>query len=364
MSLEGLPKGVKPRLWGVGGGCSPSLLPALPLWGCPGALCSRSLSGPVAPSGMMARLARCHLSRHLRSRRLSPIRRMTTSRAGRTTSPGMKVPLRWAWEEAQWARCQPVVGGRGIALPACTPRAFPFRPGAAVGSVRSGKQQLVPRRLPSCSLNGALCRAGWWPALPGLPWGVPACPSPSLPPSPGHHQGPLPEGEVQPAQGVRGAGLPARHVHQPQEAGAQVGARRRRGRAAAGGKGARGGGSAPSRPCQDQAAGPQGARGLQALPRRPGGCRLRLRRPHLQLGGKDSGTRRGDGALCPVPPRRRPAAAPQCKLEQQACLASKQLTVRCEGQCPCPTPHSPAGDSKQGEWSARHRGTVPELCPA
>ncbi|NWT88345.1 TICN2 protein, partial [Lanius ludovicianus] len=36
-----------------------------------------------------------------------------------------------------------------------------------------------------------------------------------------------------------------------------------------------------------------------------------------------------------------------CKLEQQACLASKQLTVRCEGQCPCPTPHSPAGDSKQ-----------------
>ncbi|KAF4800710.1 Testican-2 [Turdus rufiventris] len=36
-----------------------------------------------------------------------------------------------------------------------------------------------------------------------------------------------------------------------------------------------------------------------------------------------------------------------CKLEQQACLANKQLTVRCEGQCPCPTPHSPAGDSKQ-----------------
>ncbi|XP_054030717.1 testican-2 isoform X1 [Dryobates pubescens] len=36
-----------------------------------------------------------------------------------------------------------------------------------------------------------------------------------------------------------------------------------------------------------------------------------------------------------------------CKLEQQACLASKQLTVRCEGQCPCPTPHSPASDAKQ-----------------
>lgn len=27
----------------------------------------------------------------------------------------------------------------------------------------------------------------------------------------------------------------------------------------------------------------------------------------------------------------------QCKLEQQACLSSKQLTVRCEGPCPCPT---------------------------
>lgn len=26
-----------------------------------------------------------------------------------------------------------------------------------------------------------------------------------------------------------------------------------------------------------------------------------------------------------------------CKLEQQACLSSKQLTVRCEGPCPCPT---------------------------
>lgn len=251
--------------------------------------------------------------------------------------------------------------GGGISLSACTPRAFPFRLEAAVGWVRAGKQQLVPRRLSSCSLNGALCRAGWWPALLGLPRGVPACPSPSLPPSPGHHQGPLPEGEVQPAQGVRGAGLPARHVHQPQEAGAQVGAP---GPSGGGRKGGPRRGLSILSSVQDQAAGPQSARGLQALPRRPGGCRLRLRRPHLQLGGKDSGTCRGDGALCPVSPRRRPAAAPQCKLEQQACLASKQLTVRCEGQCPCPTPHSPAGDSKQGEWSARHRGTVPELCPA
>ncbi|XP_025900820.1 testican-2 isoform X2 [Nothoprocta perdicaria] len=30
-----------------------------------------------------------------------------------------------------------------------------------------------------------------------------------------------------------------------------------------------------------------------------------------------------------------------CKLEQQACLASKQLTVKCEGPCPCPTERGP-----------------------
>ncbi|XP_006027958.1 testican-2 [Alligator sinensis] len=38
-----------------------------------------------------------------------------------------------------------------------------------------------------------------------------------------------------------------------------------------------------------------------------------------------------------------------CKLEQQACLTSKQLTVKCEGQCPCPTEHSPTSttDTKQ-----------------
>lgn len=39
----------------------------------------------------------------------------------------------------------------------------------------------------------------------------------------GHHQGPVPEREVQPPQGVRGAGPPEGHVCQPQEAGAQVG---------------------------------------------------------------------------------------------------------------------------------------------
>ncbi|XP_033004998.1 testican-2 [Lacerta agilis] len=38
-----------------------------------------------------------------------------------------------------------------------------------------------------------------------------------------------------------------------------------------------------------------------------------------------------------------------CKLEQQACLTSKQLTVKCEGQCPCASEHSPtsATDTKQ-----------------
>lgn len=30
-----------------------------------------------------------------------------------------------------------------------------------------------------------------------------------------------------------------------------------------------------------------------------------------------------------------------CKLEQQACLSSKQLTVKCQGACPCPTTHTP-----------------------
>lgn len=169
-----------------------------------------------------------------------------------------------------------------VALSACTPRVFPFRLGAVVGSERAGEQQLVPSRLPSCSLNGALCRAGWWPALPGLPWGVPAfppspAPAPLCTPSPGHHQGPLPEGEVQPAQGVRGAGLPARHVHQPQEAGAQVGARRRRGRAAAGGKGGT-------------------RRGLSTLSPRAGSSRWAPRRT---------------GAASPAtPPRWPPSAAP------------------------------------------------------
>lgn len=38
----------------------------------------------------------------------------------------------------------------------------------------------------------------------------------------GHHQGPLPKGQVQPAQGVHRPGLPEGRVHQPEEAGAQV----------------------------------------------------------------------------------------------------------------------------------------------
>lgn len=45
----------------------------------------------------------------------------------------------------------------------------------------------------------------------------------------------------------------------------------------------------------------------------------------------------------------------QCKLEQQACLSSKQLTVRCEGPCPCPTEQaSPSTtDGKPGNAEPR-----------
>ncbi|XP_070608333.1 testican-2 isoform X2 [Erythrolamprus reginae] len=34
-----------------------------------------------------------------------------------------------------------------------------------------------------------------------------------------------------------------------------------------------------------------------------------------------------------------------CKLEQQACLTNKQLTVKCEGQCPCTSEHSPTSST-------------------
>lgn len=45
----------------------------------------------------------------------------------------------------------------------------------------------------------------------------------------------------------------------------------------------------------------------------------------------------------------------QCKLEQQACLSSKQLAVKCEGPCPCPTEQTTTSttDGKsgnQGGW--------------
>lgn len=103
-------------------------------------------------------------------------RRMTTSGAGRTGSPRMKV-----------APCP----------------AFIFFFGGGEGTDTAPKRGFL---------------------LPKTP-----CPPP--PRSAGHHQGPVPEGEMQPAQGVRGAGLPARHVHQPQEAGAQV-----RGRGRGGGR--------------------------------------------------------------------------------------------------------------------------------
>ncbi|NXU48906.1 TICN2 protein, partial [Turnix velox] len=51
--------------------------------------------------------------------------------------------------------------------------------------------------------------------------------------------------------------------------------------------------------------------------------------------------------VCVTSPPQHVLVIPQCKLEQQACLASKQLTVRCQGQCPCPTPPSPDTEAKQ-----------------
>lgn len=51
----------------------------------------------------------------------------------------------------------------------------------------------------------------------------------------------------------------------------------------------------------------------------------------------------------------------QCKLEQQACLSSKQLTVRCEGPCPCPTEQAATStaDGKPGNeecWATARQG--------
>uniref|UniRef100_A0A8C4PCI2 SPARC (osteonectin), cwcv and kazal like domains proteoglycan 2 n=1 Tax=Dromaius novaehollandiae TaxID=8790 RepID=A0A8C4PCI2_DRONO len=136
------------------------------------------------------------------------------------------------------------------------------------------------------------------------------------PPSPGHDQGPVPEGEMQPAQGVRRPGLPARHVHQPQEAGAQVRGRR----------------AVPGPPPQQ----------LPAIT-----ATLSLARRIKPPGPK---AREGPESACKPCPGAPLAAvcgsdghtySSACKLEQQACLASKQLAVKCEGQCPCATEHGP-----------------------
>lgn len=45
----------------------------------------------------------------------------------------------------------------------------------------------------------------------------------------------------------------------------------------------------------------------------------------------------------------------QCKLEQQACLSSKQLMVKCEGPCPCPTEQTVTSttDGKPGNEERR-----------
>ncbi|XP_054359410.1 testican-2 isoform X3 [Pongo pygmaeus] len=69
-----------------------------------------------------------------------------------------------------------------------------------------------------------------------------------------------------------------------------------------------------------------------------------------------------------------------CKLEQQACLSSKQLAVRCEGPCPCPTEQAATStaDGKPASWpagqdprlrsslccSTAHSPSMPCLCSA
>lgn len=156
----------------------------------------------------------------------------------------------------------------GFSLPAGSGASRQAAAGAEAAAQLRPEWRFVPGRLVASAAAAPL----EGPCLPPPPSPVPLCP-----PSPGHHQGPLPEGEVQPAQGVRGAGLPARHVHQPQEAGAQVGVRRGRGRA-----GSRRNG------------GPR--RGLSTLSPRAGSSRWAPRRT---------------GAASPAtPPRWPPSAAP------------------------------------------------------
>lgn len=41
----------------------------------------------------------------------------------------------------------------------------------------------------------------------------------------------------------------------------------------------------------------------------------------------------------------------QCKLEQQACLTGKDLTLRCAGLCPCTTAAPPPKENKRGRSS-------------
>ncbi|NWJ04173.1 TICN2 protein, partial [Crypturellus undulatus] len=47
-----------------------------------------------------------------------------------------------------------------------------------------------------------------------------------------------------------------------------------------------------------------------------------------------------------------------CKLEQQACLASKQLAVKCQGPCPCPTEHGPTAATTRGERGPGGAGAI------
>lgn len=188
--LPALPRPGSSPLWGGGEAAPhPCLLPSRHggSWGCgcDAHVCGGTLTGLVALSGAGGTpgpVSPHHLRSSLPALQDDYIKSWEDNQPGDEGTAG--AALGWG---AGGSVTASMGGGGGMThfLPA-PPWAFPFRLGAAAGPVRAGKRQLVPRRPPSCSLNGALCRAGWRPAPAGLPRGSlpapPTCPGPSLPP--------------------------------------------------------------------------------------------------------------------------------------------------------------------------------------